>query len=252
MTNVVAVPLGLGLKALGHDPLALDFRQEEFKFARKFDRLKWVLTMALGLSLFLFVFLLIHELLEGRAIADRQIQVADTARSLAHKHYFPLLKDKEHAQILDATDKNPDEIEKRLESVPPDRAVADVARLVLESGKVLERKYGYKPGEGTPGQDVAISALARLNQWLSCFKALPELTGRFMINNLMVTSSDITWNMDLADEKDWDTLNAKFKAIPGIDKPERPTVKIIPAGAGPPGMGYRYDGCKLLWPREGK
>src|SRR4029079_9580398 len=33
LTQFVAVPIGLGLKALGHDPLGLDFRQEEFKFA---------------------------------------------------------------------------------------------------------------------------------------------------------------------------------------------------------------------------
>jgi hypothetical protein len=195
------------------------------------------------------VFLLIHELLEGRAIADRQMQLADTARSLAHKHYFPLLRDKEHARILDASDKNADEMEKRLESVPPDRAVADIARLVRDSGGVLERKFGYKPGEGTAGQDVATSALVRLSQWLSCFKSLPDLTGRYAINNLLITSTEITWNMDLTDEKDWDALNACFKALPGIERAERPAVKTINAG-GQPGMNFRMDGCKLIWPRE--
>ena len=77
----------------------------------------------------------------------------------------------------------------------------------------------------------AVSALVRLQQWLSCFKALPDMTGRFAINNLLVTSTDITWNMDLADEKDWEALAAKFKALPGISTP--PGSAAVSASAAP-------------------
>jgi type IV pilus assembly protein PilM len=250
LASVVAVPIGLALKALGHDPLALDFRQEEFKFARKFDRVKWVLAMGLGLSLFLFVFLLIHEMLEGRAIADRQRGVADMAKDRAAKRYLPLVTDKTHAKILDATDKKPDEIKKRLDDVPPDKVVAEIAKLVREAGGVLERKFGYKPGEGASSQEVATSAVTRLSQWLDCFKKLPDLTGKFAINRLFVSSTEVNWDMDLADEKDWDQLQALFAAIPDA-KPERAAVKPV-GPTGQPGMNYRMEGCKVVWPREGK
>jgi type IV pilus assembly protein PilM len=250
LTAVVAVPIGLALKALGHDPLGLDFRQEEFKFARKFDRVKWVLVMALSLGLFLFVFLLIHELLEGRAIAQRQQIVAETAKSLAHKRYFGVLADPVHAKILDATDKKPDEIEKRLDGVPPERVVAEIEKLVRDSGAVLEKKYGYKPGEDTGGPEVATSALVRLSQWVGCFKNITTLTGKFCINRLVASSTEITWDMDLAEENDWYLLDECFKALPGSPKVERAAVKPIPAGV-QPGMNFRLEGSKLIWPREG-
>jgi type IV pilus assembly protein PilM len=251
MTNVVAVPIGLALKSLGQDPLGLDFRQEEFRFSRKFDRVKWVLTMGLSLVLFLFVFLLIHEVLDGRAITERQRLVADTAKSIAHKKYFSLLSDERHVKILNLTGKKPDELEKRLDGVPPERAVIEIERLFREAAGVLEKKYGYKPGEETLGADVAVSALVRLSQWLSCFKKSPDLVGRFAINRLLVSSTSVDWDMDLADDKDWDVLNACFQALPGIDKAERAIVKPIGPNA-QPGMTFRLDGNKLIWPREGK
>jgi type IV pilus assembly protein PilM len=250
MQAVVAVPIGLALKALGHDPLSLDFRQEEFKFSRKFDRVKWVLAMGLGLSLFLFVFLLIHEMLEGRAIGDRQRGVAEMAKDRATKRYFPLISDKTHARILDATDKKPDDIRKQLDAAPTDRVVAEVAKHVRESGGILERKFGYKPGEGASSQEVAASALTRLSQWVACFKNKPEMVGRFAINRLFISSTEISWDMDLADERDWSALEACFKQIPDAT-PERPAVR--PAGAqAQPGLNFRMEGCKLTWPREGK
>src|SRR4029079_2159954 len=113
----------------------------------KFDRVKWVLTMALSLVLFLFVFLVIHEVLEGRAITERQRLVSETARSLAHKRYFSMLTDKGHAKILDAVDQNPDEMEKKLDAVPPDRTVCEIEKLYRKSADVLQKKYGYRPGQ---------------------------------------------------------------------------------------------------------
>jgi type IV pilus assembly protein PilM len=250
MQAVVAVPIGLALKALGHDPLALDFRQEEFKFARKFDRVKWVLAMGLGLLLFLFIFLLIHEMLEARAIMDRQRGVADLAKDRATKKYFPLLADKTHAGILDATEKKPDDIKKALDATANDRVVAEVAKLVRDGSGVLEKKFGYKPGEGGSSQEVASSALNRLSHWVSCFKGLPELTGKYSVNRLFISSTEISWDMDLADEKDWDLLEICFKTIPGIKEVKRGAFK--PAGAAAqPGMNFRMEGCKLEWPREG-
>jgi type IV pilus assembly protein PilM len=256
LADVVTVPIGLGLKALGHDPLALDFRQEEFKFARKFDRLKWVLTMGLALLLFLFVFLLIHELLESREIQRKQLTVADYAKSIAKKRYLGLLGDPALAKILRDPDKKgaeqtPAEIEKRLDNVPADRVVAEISRLVNDSSSVLEKKYGYKPGEDTAGPDIAASALQRLAAWNSCFKNLPQLTGKFAINRLSANSSEITWDMDLADTTDWELLNECFKSLPGVVEVQRASDRPVPPGA-QPGMTRRLEGNKLVWPREGK
>jgi type IV pilus assembly protein PilM len=47
-----AVALGLALKGIGHDPLALDFRQEELKVANKFELLKNGLAVTVTLLFF--------------------------------------------------------------------------------------------------------------------------------------------------------------------------------------------------------
>jgi type IV pilus assembly protein PilM len=251
LADVVAVPIGLGLKALGHDPLNLDFRQEEFKFARKFDRVKWVLTVALSLVLFLVVFLLIHEVLDGRDLARKQELVAEYARNMAHKQYLSLLSDPKLARIIDKTGQAPAEIEARLAGVPPQKAVFEVERLYREAAGVLERKYGYKPGEDSASIDqIAVSALVRLSQWLSCFKR-PELVGKFSINRLYVSTSEVNWDMDLADEKDWVTLNECLQALPGVENVVRAAVKPLGA-AGAPGMAFRMENNQVLWPREGR
>ncbi len=52
-----AISLGLAAKVLGHDKLGTDFRQDEFKYLRRFDQIKVALASCISLILILFCFM---------------------------------------------------------------------------------------------------------------------------------------------------------------------------------------------------
>ncbi len=253
----IGVGAGLGLIPLGHDPLKLDFRQEEFKFARKFDRLKWMLLTALSLVLFLVGFLIIGEINDTRAYQRRLDDIATYARTDARSFYVPLLKDPKTAAVLDdsagetkSKPKSAEEVDKQLDAAAPGFILQDIGKLFTSAASIVERKYGMsvtqKPGE-KPSENIAItvSALSRLSKFMGVLNKHPELQGKFAVNKLLVSSVEITWDMDLEDESSWDSIARDLRALDGVQKVEPGTIK-------PQGLNgwRRYEQCKVTWPRE--
>lgn len=73
----ILVPLGLVSKALGHDPLGTDFRQEEFRYQKRFDQIKIALASCITLVLILFCFMgafFLNRLTAVKIPYDRLVQ----------------------------------------------------------------------------------------------------------------------------------------------------------------------------------
>jgi type IV pilus assembly protein PilM len=66
-----AVAIGLALKQLGAEPLQVDFRQEEFAFARKFEIIK--LALAVGVA-FVFILVFLYFLYLQRTVTKLEYQ----------------------------------------------------------------------------------------------------------------------------------------------------------------------------------
>jgi hypothetical protein len=78
----LAASLGLALKAGGVDPLGLDFRQEEFRYARRFEGLRNSLQITLQLAVVLIAALGLHLWFKGKDFRRDAGTVRDHQRAL--------------------------------------------------------------------------------------------------------------------------------------------------------------------------
>ena len=199
----VGPSLGLGLKALEHDPVGLEFRQEEFSFARKFDRVRNPLLFASALVLVLFSFLAILEwnkvqdmskdmkfLAKRGAIEFNNLVVATAQRNSRYVYY-----------------KNGQEAETKLNGMarvddPLDQIRAMVRELSLVQEKMTE-EFGvvFDKGGSEPPELTAPRALQRLDKWCQIMNGMRAKKIAFWVDKLDVTDMKViwTWRVPVAD-----------------------------------------------------
>ncbi|HYC77056.1 MAG TPA: pilus assembly protein PilM [Planctomycetota bacterium] len=241
----LATGAGLALAGLGQDALGLDFRQEEFRFSRKFDRVKTPLSLGLLFLFGLLAFLCIGEHLESRHLKEKQQIVGTTARTLARNHLLPLAKDPDLLRVVGL--KGPDEIENLLEL---DDSVI-VARLINRASDLsdnISENYGWKPGEKVAtAEKLTTSAMTRLAEWIKALsRAKAGDLGPFTIEKLRVTDQEVTWDMDVQDSTRWAILDEEFSKLEGAPKATRGSDRPSQSAAGM----RRFEQCKLEWPRK--
>ncbi len=233
---------GLALVGLGQDVLSLDFRQEEFRFARKLDRIKTPLLFGLVLIFILAAFLAIGEFLRYKELQVRIETVGKAARDLGRDYLTPLAKTQQFAVIVGQ--KTSDDWEAVLSGTKPE----DIARaLIRESDAASEfvtKNYGWKPGEKTAAADMmTTSALTRLGDFMKALQKAKDRIGPFTVDKLIVAEFEITFSMTVQEISRWDVIKAEFEnldskpvATRGQDRPQDPGLR-------------RLDGCKLEWPK---
>jgi hypothetical protein len=229
--------------ALGEDALGLDFRQEEFRFARKFDRVKAPLLLASVLTFVIIAFLSIGEHLYHRQLEMRGAFVGEGAKKLARQYLVPLALNPNTAQVVGQ--KNKDAWEKAIDGSTPEEAPATMLRLAAAADEAITKNYGMKPGSNAAAADsLTTSALTRLASFMGALKKAKDRVGPFTIDKLRVAEFEITWTMTVQESARWDALKAEFDALEGSPLATRGNDR--PDGA--TGM-RRLEGCKLEWAR---
>jgi type IV pilus assembly protein PilM len=241
----VAGATGLALVGIGQDVLGLDFRQEEFRFARKLDRVKTPLLFGLVLIFILAAFLGIGEYLRYNELQLRLDAAGKEARELGRGFLLPLAKTQQFAVIIGQ--KNADDWERLLSNSKPE----DVARALMRESDVaaefVTKNYGWKPGEKTAAADnLTTSALTRLAEFMKALQKAKDRIGPFTVDKLSIGEFEITFTMTVQESSRWDVVKQEFEnldtkptATRGADRPQEPGMR-------------RLEGCKLEWPKGGR
>lgn len=190
--------IGLSLKALEHDPVGLEFRQEEFAYARKFDRVRNPLLFASALVLVLLAFLAIIELkridsvskdvdfLAEQSKVEFDRLILDTARK--YVQYFP------YESAADA-----EAVSERVKRGAPNSRINAMRRELFDIATHLSNHYGIDVLGGTDEdspEKIATSALVRLEAWVGIMNRLRnEKKVFYKIDKLDVSDVKITWTM---------------------------------------------------------
>jgi len=221
----VGTASGLALKGLGHDPLGLDFRQEELRFTRTFERIQVPLTLA---ALFLFLglaFLSIDTFLEIRARKDLINRCADQAvydleKILVEK----TVRDPDLREIMGF--KSIAEVEKLVPAVQKDDKARWVNRVLARLRPRMEHiqeTFGIEVGGETEAgpETRVLSALERLEAFRQAFaRAKPKL-GKAMINTLQVSPREIRFDWAAEKTRGWSFLARELEKIPGFKEADR-------------------------------
>lgn len=234
---------GLALVGLGHDAVGLDFRQEEFRFARKLDRVKTPLLLGLVFLFVVVAFLSIGEKLEGGQLAARQTFLIDSARRLGRDYLLPLAKDKAFQPIVGQ--KSPDEWERVIAEATGDDAVVKLLRVVAAAGSAVTDNYGWVPGQKTAAADnLTTSALTRLAAFMGALAKAKDRLGPFTIESLKLAEFEIVWTMDVQESTRWDVVKTELETLEGKPVATRGNDRPMERGM------RRLEQCKLEWPRR--
>ena len=90
----LAAPLGLALKAAGVDALGMDFRQEEFKFTRKFEAVKTTALVTLELVIVFLAAIALHFYFKQKDLQRDLGTVLDDQRDLVERATGETLSDR--------------------------------------------------------------------------------------------------------------------------------------------------------------
>ncbi|MEE2713938.1 MAG: pilus assembly protein PilM [Planctomycetota bacterium] len=192
--------IGLALKALEHDPVGLEFRQEEFAYARKFDRVRNPLLFASALILVLLAFLSIIEMKRIKSVEKDVEFIADQTKYEYDKQIVTSAS--AHVGYYDyATPKEAEHISEKLGSGEPIKRINLATRELNDIATHLSNHYGIDPrgglGEDAP-ENIATSALVRLEAWVSVLNRLrEEKKVIYKIDKLDVSDTKVQWTMRL-------------------------------------------------------
>ena len=227
---------GLALKHLGHDPLQLDFRQEEFVFARKFDRLKVPLFCLIILMAALNLFCAFYLKKIGNLERDKLNRAATRAAEIFRKAADP---DKLDAETLRYVPYKEEELKSiyRGAQTEDDRSSFDrigyMGRSLMKMHTKLREDYSLGNAEGskkqrgrrrsTGSKDIPEDAsefLSALDRWEMVSKAIED-TGiqYFAMNRLEVNIDRVQFGLTLPREAkvgeqvlDFQEIIAKIKS----------------------------------------
>lgn len=240
---------GLALIGLGHNPLKLEFRQEEFVFTRGFDRVKEPALALLVLLLVLGGVMTASAWNTAQEARQRLAIGAAQGREIA-EIYARSLEKPAIAKILGKNDgkAESERIRTNLKSKENDGSAVLAAIRTEISGVTgpenhIRNAYGIEPG--SKSSDVrgnAVSSLTRIRDWYDVLLRHPELHGKFSIESLKASTMEIEWTMELEDSSAFEVLAKDFRELPGKPKVESGTDR-------PMGTKRRFEGCKITWPK---
>ena len=235
--------IGLGFKAMEHDLAELEFRQEEFRFARKFDRLRTPLLFAGVLAMVLFLFL---ALVEYKRADKHKAELNHLARNAQQLFTNYVVKHSVNYKYMgfDSPD-HPKEILDRAAKLPVINQVSTLANATAEPLRFIKREYGIDASDPQGSQQIAVSALRRLDQWYEVMnKVLPGLDWP-QVTRLKISTENITWTMmiDVDQENPMAKFDNEFQKLEGF-------AKFEPGIQKQEGKYLVYTNCRLDFERE--
>ena len=226
--------IGLALKAFEHDPIGLEFRQEEFAYARKLDRVRNPLLLASFLILVLLAFLSILEWKNVQAL-DKDVRfIADQCSREFQLHIGGLASSPKNAKYMGYTPSGAEEpgeaevivedMTRQLKAGQYPQVLTTARQSLYQISKHLEDYYGVQATEGSrerPPEEIATSALVRLESWVTVMNRLRnEKKVYFKLEKLNISDENITWTMRVPSEMTVVTLDffdAEFQKMPDFD-----------------------------------
>ncbi len=215
-----ATALGLALKGVEHDPLRLDFRREEFQFAHRFDRVRVPLSIAAGLALVCLGFLCI---LQWNRITKLDTEISYLAEQGRHYYYEALVRKAKDPRLVEIMDLgSAEQAQKTLDGILTAPAKEQLSRMLSQSGKSaahMTKTYGVHFGEKEAAdspENVARSAVLRLEQFVQVLDACREKTGKLIVERLQVGSLKLDWNMRVESLDAVEALREGFSKLEGF------------------------------------
>ncbi|MCB9831496.1 MAG: pilus assembly protein PilM [Planctomycetes bacterium] len=207
MNAALPIATGLALKHLGHDPLNLDFRQEEFVFARRFDRLKipficmiFLFTVLNAFCWFYLRTIEAHENNKLKAAAERAGDIFDKAIGKGlkegQKRYMPF-DEAEMSRKFRGADN----------SKAPYKRITYVGKTLKEVHDELRKTYNLGGSEADKGTTVRrrsgtsgsnVSFASALEQWETVFSCFERIKLKeFSIDSLKATPKEVAFGLTI-------------------------------------------------------
>jgi type IV pilus assembly protein PilM len=217
-----AVAIGLALKQLGAGATDVDFRQEEFAFARKFEILK--LSLAVGTALvFLLVFLWFLRLQKDIQREDWQYKLKYVA--FAQKHYEQNVTRYKRILGEDANDHTPRQLQ-------PLKEVDAYHRALLGIQDELVNELGVNP-DIPPIR----SSLEVLREFFERIRGVRETKiDYFLVKSLTLSPKTLRVKGVISTSDDIGTLRSRF-----VQSPTDVFQKFTPRNDAPAGEGRNLD-----------
>lgn len=236
---LVPVAVGLGLKLLGHDPLRLDFRQEEYRFTQKFEKIKLALTCTALFLAILAAYALLHVTSVVRAERNRIAWVVNEGRNQFESmtRLAGIVSAGEQRRSADdiaawkkAGKIDPDRERRWRDLVNPKAGVEPSARLngmqreMADLRDDLEKRFGItRPSDSDDPADKNLEqrfglALANWNAFFRELDGRREAIGRFTLERLRITVDLVEFDITLEDYRRWDALLEAMHAASPLGK----------------------------------
>lgn len=225
--------LGLAYKLLGRDVTGVDFRQEECRYARKFDQIKEPLLYLCGFLLFL---VLLQNLVDVRRLSVKEpFLIKKRSADIARIHTAGV------EQFRAALGKDAVLPEKYAE---PSKASLNWIRARMQQ-QVDELKSQLGRGGKIPEMPSA------LIMWRDCFDAIQkrmDAIGKLFLDDLRIEVRQqrqpyIELSGKVTSLASLDQLRSALNEIPGIEKVERGSSKSV-------GDLVQFDGVKVVYPER--
>ena len=242
---------GLALKGLGYDPLGLDFRQEDLRFTKRFDKIKGPIMVVGFLCFVLFVMLGLDEYQHLQYQKRLSNRCAGWAKDIFEAVVVdPGVENPKALEVLGF--KHKDELaakKERLARRPKEKWLVDVLSDLESIVSSINNRYGVQVGESSElaPEEQVVSALERMSQFFKALQGLEKKIGegKFTLAQLEIGSESIRWDMKIIDLNTWPLLEEEFKKLDGYVDSERGTRK--PAGDG----WSLLQNCRLEFEKEG-
>jgi len=224
--------LGLAYKLAGHDASGIDFRQEECRYARKFDQVKEPAIYFCGFLLFLVVLV---NLFDIRSLSVKTPFLFKERGADISRIHDPAKEFFEQALGGDAT--FPEKY------VAPSKGSLNYMRVKMD-GRINELK-------GQLGRGGAIPRMpSSLIIWRDCFDAIEKKMdgiGKLMLEDVAIKVRQqqqpyIEFEGNVSSGTALDQLVAALNTIPGIEEVVRPTTKM--------GDMLHFTGLKVIYPKR--
>lgn len=238
LESELLTPLGLAFKIAGHDETGVDFRQEEARYARKFDQIREPLIYFCGFLLFL---VLLVNLFDVRKLSVRQpflVQqnVSDMYR--IHQQAFTMFQ-----RTLGKDEK-----------VPVKFAKASVQSIDYMRRRMDQRIEDLKSQLGRGG---AIPELpSAFQMWKDAFESISpymERMGKLWLENVTIAVSNqkepyIQFDGLVQNASAYSDLAEAVRKIPGVARIEQASLAPLP---GPDGQSLtQFKALKVIYPER--
>ncbi|MSR75440.1 MAG: hypothetical protein EXS14_08235 [Planctomycetes bacterium] len=241
------VALGLALKGVEYDPFQLDFRQEEFRFAHRFDRVRNPLVFCAVLILILLGFLSIWQWNRMAKLGSQIDQLASDGRRVFKDLVVDRAKDPKRMETMNfAKSDEAQALFTSIEALPPELQIARMLAALRPPMEHIEKSYGvHFDGEKATAspENTARSAVGRLDQFMAVLAASRERTGKLFIDRLEVGSSIIVWSMRVESPDAFSILKEGIIKLEGVKICEPGPIALKDGLNG-------YEGCRIEFESE--